>query len=531
MDDNQQHGIYSLINKINNKCFINSTTNIHNFQKYLYKKLNKNKHSNLRLQDAWSTYEESNFEIKILELVEDPSTLSNRKKHWIQEYRSNEIEYGYNLETVKRPWQEKRDEWLKQKTWNVTGSVRDVLKSIIKQLDYNIEFADDRKKHLEKLLDEKNMNWLIDYISSPLFCKKQLKTKVNKLAENDFSLIGLSVLVDYMVFPKYKNKKQKQRYEVRLKNSKVDMNHLRGKEILFGEKEEIKNMILDTEPSNPNVKKSKNQKLYKVESKPKITKEDLNRFPEIKEVYNIILYLKNMLGIGKEKTEKKRLQNIIKEKYGTYQLKLMNKLYRDLSAEILVMKEKLSGTIRFKKLNQGSTNFNYDTDTGYFNDNQDYILVSENKIDFSKEKHILELLNFYSQLKKRVYEHPDSDLWAIMFDLDELIEKTKFEDYMKDILIMKIDGYEAKEIIEEIETKYKIVLTEKRVSEIHNNIIPKMIVDTYLQDREDWIYTYKVKGTYKTCSKCKEVKLLNEKYYYKEPRGKDGFKSKCKMCT
>lgn len=39
------------------------------------------------------------------------------------------------------------------------------------------------------------------------------------------------------------------------------------------------------------------------------------------------------------------------------------------------------------------------------------------------------------------------------------------------------------------------------------------------------------KGKYKKCAKCKNIKILNENYFYKEPKGKDGFKNICIKCS
>ena len=45
---------------------------------------------------------------------------------------------------------------------------------------------------------------------------------------------------------------------------------------------------------------------------------------------------------------------------------------------------------------------------------------------------------------------------------------------------------------------------------------------------EDMYYLYVVKGTYKTCTKCNEIKLTSR--FYLEKNGKYGVKSVCKMC-
>jgi hypothetical protein len=463
------------------------------------------------------------FEFDVLELVDDFESLPQRKEYWITYYRSNELPYGYNLEVYKRPWEKEREQWRKEKSWGVDGDIQSFLYGIVKQLDYNLEYAKDRLNHVNKLLDDEKMKWLINYTSSPLFCKKQVKNKNDFLTENDLSLIGLSYIVDYLTFPKYYDQKEKElnisdQHTIRKKKSSANMDYRRGNEKLFGDKKEIE---VDLMASRTKGKTKQNN----------LKEEDLKKYPEIAEVVEKIQYLKDTLGVNLDSTSKEEKQIQIANKYDSKQLSLMKKMLRDLNTESILMKDLLSGTIRFKKIMKDSTVFNYDSDTGYFDEHGDYVEVSENKLDLSKEKHVLELLNHYALLKQAYYDKPNSDMWAILTDLENLIDKTEFEKYIKDILIMKIDGCPASEIVEYISREYEIDLTEKRVSEIYNNIIPKMIVDTYIQEREDWIFTFKVKGTYKTCSKCKQVKLASERYFSLDRSRKDGFFPYCKKCN
>lgn len=530
-----QSGIYSLTHKTTGKRYINSTRNINAYQKYLIKALEQNTHSNRRLQQEWNRHEGKGFIFETLEVVNDSSELNERKKYWINKYKSNEVEYGYNLELLDRPWEEKRKEWLKQKTWNVKGSIQNTLSKIISKLDYGLEYAEDRKKLVEDLLDDDIQDWFIEYFSSPLFCEKQIKNKTDFLTEDDVSLIGLSIIVDYLVFPRFKNEKDKakkiERKEyIREKRTTVKMDYRRGNEKLFGEKSEIDSKAMNVIPFSQNADEPNIQRTYTVSTKHVIEDDDLNNYPEINELYNHIQLLKKELGYGLKSKNKEELLEKLIDKYGAKKVSYKKKMLQELLREILEMKELLVGTIRFKQVIRGSTVFNYDEDTGYFNDHGDYVLVSENKIDFSKEKHILELLNHYSQLKQRFYDKPDSDMWAILYDLENLIEKVNFDTYIKELLIMKIDGFQANEIIETIKTKYGIELTEYKVSKIYNELIPKTIVEGYLQEREDWIYTYKVKGVYKTCSKCKEIKLAINKYFSLNKSSKDGYNSICKKC-
>lgn len=519
----KKSGIYCLLNKIEDKRFIGATTNIHNLSKRLLKRLKNESHSNRRLQDAWNRFKNSDnvFEIIILEEFDyetSPVYLEERKVHWINYYKSNFLEYGYNQELTKKPWEIERS---KESQWDIEGDISEVLGNIISKLDYELEFAEDRLNHLKNILDERTYDWLIGYVSSQSFINKQVKNKDDFLAENDISEIGFSIIVDYLVFPQYKNEldkklKEEQKHQIRKKRSKPNMNYTRGNEILFGDEEDIKN--------------------YSVKTKHEITEKDLNEFPEIKEVYLYLLKLKKELGYGKAKETREEIHNEIKRLKGSNYLRVMKKTYTDLSTEILKMKEILSGTIRFKRITDGTTVYVFDEDTGYFDDKEqngydgDYILVSENKIDFSKENHILGLLDHYSDLKHSVYDKPDSEMWAILYDLEELIENSDFTEHEKKILVDRIDKFTFKEISEGLQREYGLVYSPERVRYIYNTVIPKQIAETYIQQKEDWLYTYKIKGTYKTCSKCKEVKLANERHFSPNTQNSDGYHSYCRSC-
>jgi hypothetical protein len=146
-------------------------------------------------------------------------------------------------------------------------------------------------------------------------------------------------------------------------------------------------------------------------------------------------------------------------------------------------------------------------------------------------KHILAIIDNYSILKESCWDKIDSDLWYIIYEVENLIEKADLEPYEKDIIILKIDGLTGEDICKEINKKYNMTLTEDNLSRIYNTYIPKKIANTYDDLYEEWLYTYKVKGKYKKCRKCGEIKLIsNDRYFGRDSRNKDGFKSICKKC-
>jgi len=77
-------GIYKIINKINGKYYVGSSKNIDgNFGRWYKHKyyLNKNKHPNSHLQNAWNAYGENNFEWTIVDFCEESDLLKIEQKY------------------------------------------------------------------------------------------------------------------------------------------------------------------------------------------------------------------------------------------------------------------------------------------------------------------------------------------------------------------------------------------------------------------------------------------------------------------
>lgn len=64
-------GVYAIINKINRKCYIGSSSNIYGRWSSHLSELKNNKHKNQKLQRAWNKYGENNFVFEMLEIFSD----------------------------------------------------------------------------------------------------------------------------------------------------------------------------------------------------------------------------------------------------------------------------------------------------------------------------------------------------------------------------------------------------------------------------------------------------------------------------
>ena len=92
-------GIYKILNKSNNKVYIGSSI-VLNKRKYKhFWMLRKDIHPNIYLQKSYNKNGVEMFEFEIIELCEE-NDLIFRENHYINYYRSNEMEFGYNLALV-----------------------------------------------------------------------------------------------------------------------------------------------------------------------------------------------------------------------------------------------------------------------------------------------------------------------------------------------------------------------------------------------------------------------------------------------
>jgi len=101
MNENKKNnifGVYKIINMINGKTYIGSTSISFNKRWSSHKcLLNKNKHTNVLLQKAWNKYGGKSFIFEIVEIVDDKINVLNREQHYIDEINIENKENYYNI--------------------------------------------------------------------------------------------------------------------------------------------------------------------------------------------------------------------------------------------------------------------------------------------------------------------------------------------------------------------------------------------------------------------------------------------------
>ena len=141
------------------------------------------------------------------------------------------------------------------------------------------------------------------------------------------------------------------------------------------------------------------------------------------------------------------------------------------------------------------------------------------------------ILHDYNNLKNTSENNFTSDLWALMSDFDELVEKTLHDEpILKRIIEYKVDGYQNQEIQKMLENEFQTTYSMEYISSLWCKKIPNMLASRAEDDYLDWYYLEVEKGQYKKCTRCGEIKLANTKYFSRNSGGKDGWYSICKSC-
>lgn len=246
--------------------------------------------------------------------------------------------------------------------------------------------------------------------------------------------------------------------------------------------------------------------------KNKITEEDIEANPTLKQIHNTIEKLnKEAFPLAKGKQKYSIKENI-------------KNLWKDMYVVFAADKKFINCVNSIKTANRLDIYEDVTID-------KDGELQVNSNLSLFIPKHVSALLCNYSRLKENAYGHFTSDIYYMMMALDEVAEEA-LKDYplYEDIVIYKIDGLQNKEIQKKIEEKYDIRYSIEYISSLWRNKIPKLIAETAQKRWLVWHYTEEERGAWKKCSRCNCVKLAHPKFFSKNKSSKDGYYSICKCC-
>lgn len=273
---------------------------------------------------------------------------------------------------------------------------------------------------------------------------------------------------------------------------------LKEKEIInrYGEKTDDEMIIFRT------------KKNYKLTPKESVSSKDKEKYVELQAYDEFKKYLLSLTYSGrdaelKKESDKKRkelLERLNNRSKNGYELTNAT-LYRMIKKQIplveddmLMVKNSKERPIKWKSPLRDSGN---EIDWSY--------------LDMFDPSHVKALL----QVKKDIDAYDE-----ILLDINDLIEKTDLSDKQHEILELWRRDKTQQYIADTLNCSRQAIINQL-------DKIVKKIIDTYEREyAEKHYYLNIVKGKYKKCNKCEEIKLIQ----YFDKNGKKGYKPMCKSC-
>ena len=243
-----------------------------------------------------------------------------------------------------------------------------------------------------------------------------------------------------------------------------------------------------------------------------ITPKDIEEIPGLKELRDNIEQIEKLEKVARGK-----------KRY------LLKKQLIEMRQEQYILKNEFRKPIHCMHLTKSFNEINFDENISIDENGNP---KSDGILTFLNPTHISALLCNYSKLKENAWGKFNSDSWALMEDLDNLVEKTlkyKYPLYY-DLLIYKIDGKTNIEIQDLLLRDHNIKHSVEYISSLWRNKIPKLLAEQAQEDALLYYYTEIEKGQWKRCSRCGEIKLAHNKFFSKNKSSKDGWYSICKCC-
>ena len=340
------------------------------------------------------------------------------------------------------------------------------------KLDYTLESPEERKQLVEKILEE-NPNPSEAY---------------------------LETLADYLVLCMEKQERKERRLLTENRMATVNKRET-SFEGLVSQLENGEDGIYNMITNNKNV-------IF--QPKVVITKADVEEIPGLKELREAIKYWETRL-----KTASGRDAYIIKS------------TIIELRKDQYIMKNAYRKPIVLNKLTRSKSTIALDDDFSF--DDEGYIVPEG--VSFCDSKVCSAILCNYQDLKFGSEGAFDRDLYYVIHDFDNLLDDA-LKDYplYQRITEYKIQGLQNADIQEKIEAEFGIKHSLEYISSLWRNKIPKIIASEAEDQLLDWYFLDQMKGKYKRCSRCGQVKLAHNKYFSKNKTSKDGFYSICKSC-
>ena len=341
------------------------------------------------------------------------------------------------------------------------------------KLDYTLETPEERKQLVEKILEE-----------CPNPTPQYLET-----------------LGDYLVLSLEKQERQEKKQRTLLTENR--MATINKREVSF------EGLVSQFENGEDGIYGMiSNDKNQIFQPKVMITKKDVEEIPGLKQLREAIKYWEEKL-----KTASGREAFIIKS------------AIIDLRKDQYILKDAYRKPIIPKNITRSRHFIPLESDFSF--DDEGYVVPEG--VSLCNPKVVSAILCNYSLCKQESWGEFEKDLWYLMHDFDEVADAA-LKDYplYERIVEYKIDGLQNIDIQAKIQEEFGIKHSVEYISSLWRNKIPKLIASEAEDRLLDWYFLNEMKGKYKKCSRCGEVKLAHNKYFSKNKTSKDGFYSICK---
>ena len=145
--------------------------------------------------------------------------------------------------------------------------------------------------------------------------------------------------------------------------------------------------------------------------------------------------------------------------------------------------------------------------------------------------HVSAIMRNYRSLKVATAHKINNDFYYLLKEFDAAVEASlrPYPEYAA-VVKLKIAGKQNTEIQQILKANFKKTYSIQYISDLWRNRIPVIISDYAKKEYLDYHYLEVERGTWKTCTKCKETKLAHQYYFTRNKSSKDGFYSICKEC-
>lgn len=325
---------------------------------------------------------------------------------------------------------------------------------------------------------------------------------------DDVSNQNLSYMSDYILFVADRDQTKKEHREehpIITKNREVTVSK---RQVSF--EEIVSNLENGEDGLYALITNDKNQIMDRRE---KISKEDVEEIPMLKENLRLIEKLKSQF----DKAEGQSKYSLKKQIIETWQqIYILKASYKGFPA-----KGKTSNQIKNMAHMSLAENITLD---------ENQYPKSDGIITLFNPTHVSFLLCYYSQLKQECYDDLNGDMHFLLLDLEDLVDRTlRDSPILYDLLIWKIDGKTNEDIQKLMDKYYGIQHNEQYFSTLWRRRIPKMLAEQAQKDWLIWHFTNEEYGQWKKCGRCGEVKLAHPLFFSKNT-SKDHYYSICKEC-